>query len=131
MVECFTTFLLSVSARILVGLGKRDTQSVLHPFDLRRWNLGVEMIERLPIRLRLIETPLDRSADIFRNLRGHDVRRVEVFLEVQGALRGQWRWAGLATDTAQYQKTGQHLREGARVDFYDQVLQAGHGCSWG
>ena len=55
---------------------------------------GVERYERLPVRLRLIEVPLDGSESLHRHLGAHDGGVVEVILEVQGHVGRQHRGAG-------------------------------------
>ena len=80
-----------------VGLGQDEPQRILGARYLRRLNGRRQRDDRLPIRLGLIKPPLDRSANVRRDLGAFDAGSIEVIFKVQGKVGSQGLWPGLTT----------------------------------
>ena len=71
----------------LRALGQRDPQSVFGARERCRLDVGVKGHSRFPVRLGLVEAPLDRLGDVAGQLRAGDDGGVEVVLRDGEGLR--------------------------------------------
>jgi hypothetical protein len=90
-----------------VGVGQPKTKRILGARHVYRLDGTCPRHDRLPIRLRHIETPLDGFEKVIRHLGALDLGEVKVFLEMQWILGGQSRRDRLTSGAAQTRHEGE------------------------